>query len=253
MINLESSIENTWDEEKPDPHTLSYDSGSGGADRCLFVGVITEAEAVVGVSYNSVAMVEEFSVTSSESFRPETLQLFSLVNPPTGTNTISVAQTSTNHDQTIFAVCYNGVDQTTPVGATASRSSTESTTGEKTTTLVTTAANSRILTTAWLSGGTSETEIGPITGFAEITGDSENPGADSHNNRAFVSGMYDRAAATAASYTVGQNYQATYDSRYTTDAHIELLAAGGATVATPINPSITSLLATSARLNWEQG
>ena len=253
MINLESNIANTWDSNKPDPHTLSYDSGSGGADRCLFVGVITEAEAVVGVSYNSVAMVEEFSVTSSEGFRPETLQIFSLVNPPTGTNTISVAQTSAGADQTIFAVCYNGVDQTTPVGATASRSSEESTTGEKTTTLVTTAANSRILTTATFSGGTSESELGPITGFAEITGNSENPGDDSNDGRAFISGMYDRVAAAAASYTVGQNFQAAAGARFTTDAHLELLAAGGATVATPINPSITNLLATSARLTWEQG
>ena len=201
-IALESNAAVQWDGNAEEPvENFTYDSGSGGSDRCLFVVVITESTTPTAVTYNSVPMtkVAEFDDTLN------VVQVWRLVNPSTGSNTVAVSNVLAA-DQTIHAVCYNGVDQTTPTGQTTTNDGSFSTTGEKTTTLTTNNANSFILTAAAIDGGSAITELGPISTFSDIAGDNEEFG-DSNPNRAFVTGIYDRSTTTAQSYTVGFDYQ----------------------------------------------
>jgi hypothetical protein len=84
-----------------------------GSDRILFVAAASNtSETVTGVTYNGVSMTEVDSVTAGA-----TQHLFYLVAPATGANNVVV---STSGSVAVgSSVSYTGVDQTSPIDATA--------------------------------------------------------------------------------------------------------------------------------------
>ncbi len=103
------------------PSSLSWSHICSGANRLLTVGVhwvsSGGAVSVSGVTYNGVAMSSVGVVNNGDVFT----QLFRLVAPATGSNTIAITMTGAV-DQTLTGggVSFTGVDQTTPLGTWAS-------------------------------------------------------------------------------------------------------------------------------------
>jgi hypothetical protein len=112
--------------------TLSWTHETGaGANRALFVGVSTSTTTlpvgvpgnrVASVTYNGVALTRVGTATSPNSLN--TSEIFRLVNPPAGANTVQVTLASVPVVGNPFvnyvvggAISLNGVSQGTPNGA----------------------------------------------------------------------------------------------------------------------------------------
>jgi len=83
---------------------------TSGSDRFLVVGIRHNTSAVTfTVTYNSVSMTE---IGSGQLFNGDTnrMRLFYLINPASGSNTVSVTPSASDYFQWSVA-SYNGVDQ----------------------------------------------------------------------------------------------------------------------------------------------
>lgn len=102
--------------------SYTYDSGSTGADRCLVVSVGHEngISSPTGITYGGVALTLQRTVTAGagDNFS-ETIDVWTLTNPATGSNTLALSGTAGSQDAAIYAAVYTGVDQATPIGNTA--------------------------------------------------------------------------------------------------------------------------------------
>lgn len=96
--------------------TLTWAHTSTGVDRLLVVQVSTQqTKTITGITYNGVGLTQQVSKTDvANDLRSE---LWTLVNPPIGTYNI-VVTFSANAYASAGAETFNGIDQTTPVGAT---------------------------------------------------------------------------------------------------------------------------------------
>lgn len=74
------------------PQTWSHTTS--GTNRILFVGAISTADTITGVTYNSVAMTL-IGKTSYPGVGRQGVALFYLINPTSGANTVSVTGSST--------------------------------------------------------------------------------------------------------------------------------------------------------------
>ncbi len=96
---------------------ITFSHTCTGSDLGLIVAVFTggaTAGTVSGITYDGVSMTQE--ATTSTSNRRAVI--FSLINPSTGSNTVSIAYTGNGPEMTEVAVSYTGVDQTDMVEAT---------------------------------------------------------------------------------------------------------------------------------------
>jgi hypothetical protein len=96
--------------------TLSWSHTCSGTDRLLTVGLSVgrgQNTMVSGATYDGVSMTEAglvFSNNQNDGY----IQLFYLVNPPTGAHTV-LATCDISRDLVAGSVSFTGVDQTTPV------------------------------------------------------------------------------------------------------------------------------------------
>ncbi|MDD5706397.1 MAG: SdrD B-like domain-containing protein, partial [Kiritimatiellae bacterium] len=108
--------------------SFSYDSGSTGQNRVLMVGISyrnRDSETVTSVTYGGQTMTEVGTAQVASRPSDGRIYIFSLVNPPTGANSLRVNWNSAlNYAAVVGAVTYAGVDQTTPTGSFASSSAT---------------------------------------------------------------------------------------------------------------------------------
>jgi hypothetical protein len=224
-----------------------YDSLSTGADRILVVTTIAENGIGVptGVTYGGVALTKAITVSpnSGDGFS-ETGDIWTLTNPAAGSNTLAFSGGGSGQDGAATASVYTGVDQATPIGNTAVNSALEGT--EATTVSITKQSEDNLIVWTYVydQGDKAMAAIADNMGLVLAY-------TDFISNRASSFGTGYRSAGTS-SVLVGANRTSGGSSEDNGIAAIELMASPSGPV-TPINPSITNLLATSARLNWEQG
>lgn len=99
------------------PLTWSHTVTSTGTNRILIVGVAmrnaaAQTVAANGVTYNGVVLTQLDAQDVASASR---IEMWYLLNPPTGANTVSVTTTA-DVRMAAGATSYTGVDQTTPFG-----------------------------------------------------------------------------------------------------------------------------------------
>lgn len=203
--------------------STSYDSGATGSDRCLVVVIDNEvlSGAVTGVTYNGVALTEQVKVenTTSANTKRTRTAIWTLADPATGSNTLAFSGYSGGEDFIIYAAVFTDVDQTSPVGATASDGGQNDSTPSIS--ITTTAANSLIVGGfgGWVGS------VGPLTPDAGIT--------ERYDDRTFNSTMagerlavVEKSAASVGSHTVSGTWTGSAD-KDSALVLIELLEPGG--------------------------
>jgi len=88
--------------------TLSWDHTCSGSNRILLVAAMTDSSyKVKSITYgeNDLTKITECGYTS----------WWYLINPPTGSNTITVTYAGTSYGRIGMAVSYKGVNQTNPI------------------------------------------------------------------------------------------------------------------------------------------
>lgn len=121
------------------PQNFSHTCGSG-SDRLLVVTIQMRGGAgggVTGVTYNGVAMTQ---VTTEAVSGSAHCTMYYLVNPASGSNTVSITQVMTGPSHMVAsATSFTGVDQTTPLNAFNKAAATSA--GPMTTSVTTTVAD----------------------------------------------------------------------------------------------------------------
>lgn len=104
-------------------NTVSWSHTSTGSDRLLLVGVavgqMASGSITTSATYNSVAMTsvqKRYSNDQTDGY----LELFRLIAPATGANTVQVTASASVSKWTGGSVSFTGADQTTPLGTPAS-------------------------------------------------------------------------------------------------------------------------------------
>lgn len=143
--------------------TYSHIVGAG-ADRILIVivNLTSNAQSVSGVTFGGVALTN--ALVAGEDFRPA-LEVWYLLNPAVSTADVVVTLTGSLGSWGTGAINYTGVNQTTPIGATASAAFNSGAGQDATVVIVTTMNNSMIV------GGITTRQAGtlatPGTGTTE--------------------------------------------------------------------------------------
>ena len=110
--------------------SYSYNSGTTGTNRILMVGISyrnSTSQTVSTVTYGGQTMTQ-VGTTATATSGSGRMYIYRLLNPPTGANTLAVTWSAAlTYGAVVGAVTYSGVDQTTPLGAYASGTSTTST------------------------------------------------------------------------------------------------------------------------------
>lgn len=118
------------------PQTFSHTTGSG-SNRLLVVTIAMRGGAggvITGVTYNGVSMTQ---VTTEALTGSAHATIYYLVNPASGSNTVSVAHSMTGSTHLVVsATSLTGVDQTTPLNVSSKASASSA--GPMTTSLTTT-------------------------------------------------------------------------------------------------------------------
>lgn len=100
--------------------TTSWSHTCTGSNRLLVVGVAVGANPSTGITtsatYNSVAMTSIGTQQSGTGSAFGYIQMFSLVAPATGANTVAVTTSATVDALSAGSVSFTGVSQTTPLG-----------------------------------------------------------------------------------------------------------------------------------------
>lgn len=104
--------------------TAAFDSTATGSDRILAVSVVFENGGDPGVSaitYDGTSLTKQIeeTVSPADDFS-ETIEIWTVVAPSTGSNTIALTNSATSQDAAVMAAVYSGVDQSTPIGNTNS-------------------------------------------------------------------------------------------------------------------------------------
>lgn len=105
-------------------NSISYSHTCSGSDRLLIVGISAaddDQRTISSMTYGGVAMTRAIRRVSTAGFDDHWIELWYLVNPATGSNTVSISLSGTV-DRAAYsnALSLTGVDQTTPLDATNS-------------------------------------------------------------------------------------------------------------------------------------
>lgn len=101
------------------PTSDSFSVTAGGSNLCAFACLAYDArsgQSISGVTYGGVAMTS-CGAASHDTTSHDYSEVWYLVNPPTGSNTLAVTVAGGLDDIYRNLVSYTGVDQTTPVRA----------------------------------------------------------------------------------------------------------------------------------------
>lgn len=206
----------------------AYDSGATGSGRVLVVFPVYENNTtadVTAITYNGVALTFQAVYVDDGGGFEETIEAWTLANPPTGSNTLAFTLSQTGRDLGFSAAVYTGVNQSTPVGNTAI--SAQYTTETSTNADLTYSANS----VGVYCSSQNRASSGPFTARAGNTQRGEY--AVATGNSGFTACLGDRGPETSAgSYNCGSD--ATTTSVGGGCVAIELIEAdggGGVTLA----------------------
>lgn len=98
--------------------TLSWSHTCSGSNRLLVVGVavgaLTDTGITTGVTYNGVSMTS-LTLVHSNNQTGGYVQMFYMIAPPTGANTVAVTVSTSVDAITAGSVSFTGVNQTTPL------------------------------------------------------------------------------------------------------------------------------------------
>lgn len=95
---------------------FTFSHTCSGVDRVLTVGVSTFSLPVSTITYNSVSMTNQVSQPSTSSaVIASVASLWYLVNPSTGSNTVSVSFSVSENGAGAGAISFTGADTTTPI------------------------------------------------------------------------------------------------------------------------------------------
>lgn len=100
-------------------YSYNHTVASSLSNSCLIVWTTSGGQSQTAVTYNGVSMTNFVTFTPGSSYPAKG---WYLVNPSSGTNSVSVSQASTT--QKSFAFTLTGVVQTSPIGATNSGEAT---------------------------------------------------------------------------------------------------------------------------------
>lgn len=193
-----------YDAGSSDPVSFSH-TCSTGDDRLLTVGIgigSPDAGSIQSVTYNSVGMTVGASISTNNFNR-----LYYLVAPATGSNTVAADFDDPKPDIGIGAVSFTGVDQSDPIGATATASFDDASSVNRT--ITTDTANSVIIDCITQNGDNKTPSV--------ISGQTErwNEGTSSDRARAGST----RVAATAQQYTMGWTFSTSSGNITTVEIH----------------------------------
>ena len=164
----------------------SFSVTNAGSNRAAFVCVlfdVSPSAAITSVTYGGNTMTSAGSPAFNNS-SDDFAQIFYLVNPPTGSNTLTVTGNANVSELYVNLISYTGVDQTTPV-----RPSTYNTaTGNSGSSSLTVTSNSSDLT------------MSCNTGAGQGAG-TTNQTSDGTNNNGNHGGGSDHATTPASSVT----------------------------------------------------
>lgn len=103
-------------------NTVSWSHTCSGSSRLLIAAVAVGQNPDTGITtsatYNSVAMTS-VGVVHANNSGSGYVQMFRLVNPASGANTVAVTASTTVNALSAGSVSFTGVDQTTPIGTPA--------------------------------------------------------------------------------------------------------------------------------------
>lgn len=103
--------------------SVTFDSDTAGADRLLLAVVVYETggdPGITGMTYSGIPLTKavEETVAPSDNFS-ETVEVWYVVAPETGSNTLAMTNSATSQDAALMAAVYAGTNQSTPIGPTA--------------------------------------------------------------------------------------------------------------------------------------
>lgn len=158
----------------------TYSHTTAGTDRFLAVSVAifnSAARTVTGITYNGVALTKLHSITAALEGNTQDFEVWYLINPTVGANTISVTLSASASFTQSVAISYNGIDQVAPIDSQAiGQSLVAADTFAQATTVVSSQAS--LITFAW-PRATPPTSVG---GIARIFSLQAGAGADSNGN-----------------------------------------------------------------------
>ncbi|MFN8440445.1 MAG: SdrD B-like domain-containing protein [Caldilineaceae bacterium] len=132
IITVVGSAAFTTTAQTASSKSFSYDSGSTGTNRILMVGISyrdNDGESVSTVTYAGQSMNPVGGAGYSTGGTPDGhIYIYSLLNPPTGSNTLAVTWNSAlNQGAVIGAITYANVNQTVSTGSFITNSNTSAT------------------------------------------------------------------------------------------------------------------------------
>jgi hypothetical protein len=204
-----------YDAGTSDPVSFSHTNGTGD-DRLLTVGIgigNPDAGAIQSMTYNSVGMSVAASISTNNWNR-----IYYLVAPATGSNTVEANFDDPKPDIGMGAVSFTGVDQSDPIGATATASFDGTSVNR---TITTDTANSLIIDCITVNGDNKTPSA--ISGQTVYW----NVGTSSDRARAGST----RVALTAQEYTMGWTFSSISGNITTAEIH-QVAAVGPANLKT---------------------
>ena len=92
-------------------NSISWSHTCTGSNRILFVGIYAQSGTPSGVTYNGVGMTLIKSTLVTGTSGVLTIQLWCLINPATGSNTVTVTTSSGGNPTNCSAISYSGAKQ----------------------------------------------------------------------------------------------------------------------------------------------
>lgn len=134
----------------------SFSHSTSGSDRLLIVSAhwsVSSSRSVSGITYNGASLTQIGSQISNGNSQ---VTVWYLLNPATGSNTLTISGTLTGGQFT--AVSYSGVDQTSPIGVTNTATGSVNNSNPAIVSLTTGSDNSRLLQAIATSGSANTTD-----------------------------------------------------------------------------------------------
>ncbi len=168
------------------------------AGNILIIGIAIrdDSNPAFAVTYNSVSMTSGADKTIGPGTAILEAQLFYLVNPATGSNTVSITWGGGSLEQLCVAyMSFSGVDTAAPIDATGTNGESPGTLDPRITNITTVAANAMLVDVTY---DRSSPPTPANAGQTEIMNVGPNGGGD-------TGGASYKLATTAGAYTMGWN------------------------------------------------
>ena len=195
-----------------------------GSDLVLLVFVASLQNGsypnVSGITYNGVALTKQVKIQDATS-RNREFEIWSLIGPATGSNTVAVTWTSSAIADWVGAISFTGVSA---IGANGSNSGNSS---AHTSSVTTTAADSLVVGGGAARGADTD-PFSPGTGVTERA-DGDTGGGENFNDMGYWAG--ERPATTTGTYPVAATAAA---SDYWLATVVELKAVAAAGLSIPV-------------------